>query len=256
MEILEKVAAHHQEVEKNHPEYTVIFTSLIGSQNYNISTENSDIDTCSFVLPPFETFIRGRILPSIEHESEYNNGHYVIKDLRQGFDLLRKPSPNSVEWFLSSYKYYNSIYKNILSQVLEDEKSLFLLTHANVKNMLDAVAGTAKGLHGRNMSSGKKVSHIIRLKQLITNYMMSDKTLSYLQLTGSSRDAALLAKTSNTDWEPVYTFLTEDLVKFINLFTINGQCERIEKFSNRYINTFELDLIDKYLKENGYAKKD
>ena len=256
MKILEKVTAHHQEVEKNHPEYTVVFTSLIGSQNYNISTENSDIDTCSFVLPPFETFIRGRILPSVEHESEYNDGHCVIKDLRQGLELLRKPSPNSVEWFLSSYKYYNPTYEKLLSQVLKDEKSLFLLTHANVKNMLDAIAGTAKGLHGRNMSSGKKVSHIIRLKSLLTNYMMSDKTLSYLKLTGPSRDAALFAKTSSADWEPIYTFLTEELIKYVNLFSVNDKWQKIEKFSNKYINTFELDLMNYYLKENGDEKKD
>ena len=255
MEILEKVAAHHQEVERNHPEYTVVFTSLIGSQNYNISTENSDIDTCSFVLPSFEKFIRGKILPSIEHESEYNDGHCVIKDLRQGLDLLRKPSPNSIEWFLSSYKYYNFKYEKFLKYILENEMAVFILTHANFRNMLDAIVGTAKGLHGRNMSSGKKVSHVIRLKHLARQYMTSDKAFSYLKLNNIDRDAALFAKTSENDWEPIYQFLLNELITYLNVFTDNKTWIKTEKVSQDFINKVELKLFEIYLEENGYEKR-
>ena len=253
MDILDKVAAHHKLVEEHYSNYTVIFTSLHGSQNYGLSTANSDIDTCSFILPSLMDFIRGE--PPISAEFECDDGKCVVKDLRLAFNLLRKPSPNSIEWFITPYKYYNSKYENHLKYILENEMAVFILTHANFRNMLDAIDGTAKGLRGRNMTTGKKASHIIRLKHLARQYMTSDKAFSYLKLNDIDRDAALFAKTSENDWEPIYQLLLNELIEYLNVFKDSKEWIKIEKVSQDFINKVELKLFEIYLEDNGYEKR-
>ena len=66
MNVIEKVEQHHNLVQARYPNYTVIFTSLYGSQNYGLDNKDSDIDTCTFILPPFLDFIRG--VPAVNNE--------------------------------------------------------------------------------------------------------------------------------------------------------------------------------------------
>ena len=47
--ILEEVKKKHKLVLSRGE--NVIFTALVGSQNYGLANENSDIDTYSFILP-------------------------------------------------------------------------------------------------------------------------------------------------------------------------------------------------------------
>ena len=50
--ILAAVRRHHEIVEQKG--YFVVMTSLVGSQNYDLDTEASDIDTFSLILPTLE----------------------------------------------------------------------------------------------------------------------------------------------------------------------------------------------------------
>ena len=47
-EINRAIRQHHQAVQKS---YRPVMTVLVGSQNYGLDTENSDYDTCTFILP-------------------------------------------------------------------------------------------------------------------------------------------------------------------------------------------------------------
>jgi predicted nucleotidyltransferase len=250
----EAVAVHHKLVEEHYPDYTVILTSLVGSQNYGLDTENSDIDTCSFVLPSFENFIYGKAPVSAEFDCD--DGKCTVKDLRIAFNLLRKPSPNSVEWFLSDYKYFNPNYENFLYDIFNNEKAVYALTHANFKNMIDAVGGTAKGLHGRNMSSGKKVSHVIRLQHFIKKYLTTQEVFNYLKLTGVYKDAALYAKTTTNNWEDIYQLFLNELIDYLKMWDTYNSFTKTEEICQDFINKVELKLFEIYLRENGYERKD
>ena len=50
--IIAAVWRHHNAVA--HKGYLVVMTSLVGSQNYDLDHENSDIDTFSLVYPPLQ----------------------------------------------------------------------------------------------------------------------------------------------------------------------------------------------------------
>lgn len=252
----EAVAAHHKLVEKHYSDYTVIFTSLVGSQNYGLDTENSDIDTCSFVLPSFENFIYGKAPVSAEFDCD--DGKCTVKDLRIAFNLLRKPSPNSIEWFLSDYQCYESAYAPVFRKYLNDGYYRNMIIHCDYQNMINAIIGTATGLHGRNMTSGKKYSHIIRLINLASKYIGSIETSHYFLLPKQDREIALLAKITPAE----YSFQEnidagiQELKNIFKYFRYGETFQKKEHLAQYIVNEFQTKLFEIYLRENGYEKKD
>ena len=150
MEVMNLIHAHHEYVKNAADEYGykyVLMTVLVGSQNYNLDTPNSDVDTYSFVLPSYFDIITNKPLVSLELTLSDNSKAYV-KDIRLAFNLLRKPSPNSVEYFLSKYKVYdNPAFDQVFETAFYGFDELYYLTHANFQNMINAIVGTIKGLH-------------------------------------------------------------------------------------------------------------
>ena len=258
-DILKKVENHAIQVKHfiHDPGYQHIMTVLVGSQNYNLDSENSDIDTYSFVAPKIEDLIYGK--EPITKEYDVEDGKCVVKDIRLGLNLLRKPSPNSVECFASEYKYYEPMYKDILQFYLNE--AIQFMIHSNYKNMLDAIAGTARGLHGRNMTEGKKFAHCLRLKEMYERYLDSHyKPYELLKLrTGDlvlARNAKFdTSEISNQYYKEESLKITLMLTERANMFEPTKQDLLTEKLNQKYINNFQTDLFNRYLKENGYEKK-
>ena len=89
-EIIKAVTQHHKTaieyVEKQYS--TVVMTVLVGSQNYNIDHENSDIDTYSFILPSMTSIAANE--DPISTTLDLKDGHCNIKDIRVALNLLMK----------------------------------------------------------------------------------------------------------------------------------------------------------------------
>ena len=254
-----KVVNHHYIVEnKVKTEGSVVLmTCLIGSQNYGLDTPQSDCDTFSFILPDFLSFIRGDAPKSYEFEVE--DGKCMVKDMRLALNLLRKPSPNSVEYFAGRYKVYNAEYKEVFDNFLNDGH-LFYMTHCNYKHMFDAICGTIKGMEGRNMSYGKKASHLLRLASLFNRYQNCSKLspYQYFEMDDDKRDIALMMKINGVKkenyeiWrEEVYNKLKNDTENF----DYNFEIKHIEEIGFLIIDKFQLALTDAYLQENGYENQ-
>lgn len=262
MSILDRVIDHAKYVQTHiAPNSHHIMTVLIGSQNYLLHTENSDIDTFSFILPPLEDIIFNR--PLISHEVEIEDGKCVIKDIRLLCDLLRKPSPNSVECVCSHYTYYSPKYSAILHEYLDHRDSLFLLCHANYTNMLNAIVGTAHGFPNRNMSIGKKYSHILRLNDMYDSYLSNDcAPYRYLLLTPENTEIARIAKTCEiTDitsafYEEATCTAIKALEKKHESFSLSSTQRKIETQAQECINNFQRQIFEIYLRENHYFKQE
>lgn len=260
-DILKKVENHATQVKNfiHDPGYQHIMTVLVGSQNYNLDSENSDIDTYSFVAPKIEDLIYGK--EPISKEYNVEDGKCVVKDIRLGLNLLRKPSPNSVECFVSKYKYYEPAYEKILKYFLENEVVLRVLVHANFKNMINAIAGTAFGLHGRNMTEGKKYSHCLRLEEMMARYLnWNISPFLYLDLSEETLSRARAAKFEKSNLTNEYMkeqcdIIAKILVDKAQLFIPSEGQKMYESFSLTLIDSFEQVLFDKYLKLNGYKKE-
>lgn len=261
IEILEKVKNHAEQVKKFIQPYSAqhIMTILVGSQNYGLDSENSDIDTYSFIAPSLLDLMTGKEPLSKEYEIE--NGKCVVKDIRLAFNLLRKPSPNSVECFVSKYKYYEPTYEEILKYFLENEARLRVLIHANFKNMLNAIAGTANGLHGRNMTEGKKYAHCLRLEEMMIKYLnWNISPFLYLDLSKTTHDCARAAKFGELNLTNEY--MNEQIHAITEILTYKAQSfipseaqRTYEHFSLMLIDSFQTALFNKYLELNGYKKE-
>lgn len=248
-QILAAVKRHHDAVAAKG--YLVVMTSLVGSQNYDLDHEHSDIDTFSLVYPPL-----GDIALAKEPYAgmfELEDGHCEIKDIRLALNLLRKTSPNSVEYFASKYKIYNPIFEPILKEYLDDNTKLWHMIHCNYGHMLYAIAGMAHQLTKRNMRSGKRFSHALRLNNMYYHFMNSYNAAAVLEMRmGGDRDLALAAKRDqeeSEEYDNMCMTIALQLDQYKDEFKLTDEMARIEQFGLSLIDTLQWKLFKKYLEK-------
>lgn len=79
-----------------------LFTGLVGSQNYGLSTEKSDVDSISVIVPSFKNLILPRERTS--KTISMDRGEFAqIKDFRDYCHLITKGSMNIFEALFSPY---------------------------------------------------------------------------------------------------------------------------------------------------------
>lgn len=251
--ILTAVKCHHDFVAAKG--YLVVMTSLYGSQNYDLDDEHSDIDTFSLIYPPLNDLAYAK-----EPQAfclELKDGHAEVKDIRLALNLLKKTSPNSVEYFASKYKIYNPIFEDILKDYLDDNTKLWNMIHCNYSHMLYAIAGMAHQLTKRNMPSGKRFAHALRLDDMYYHFMNSHNAQAVLELRmGGDRELALKAK-QNTDpqldleYEQECPGFASRLNYYKDNFKITPEQERIQQFGLSLIDSLQWKLFKKYLMETN-----
>lgn len=208
--IQEALRIHHNKVKEK---YSVVMTVLCGSQNYRLDTESSDYDTFTFVLPSVANIAMLKEPVSIMTEDEY--GHIEIKDIRLALNLLKKTSPNSVEWFATGYRIIEPEYTDLFDTYITPET-----LRCSTKHMMAAIGGLAHQLTKRNISPGKRYSHLLRMECMVDNYYNLQSDI--LSLTEVERIKALKAKMlQNTLFYDRKCFELERRIK-----------EKIESYSN------------------------
>ena len=201
---------HHMKVSE---QYNAIMTVLVGSQNYDLDTEKSDFDTFTFVLPSLRDVATLREPISTTKEDEL--GHINIKDIRLALNLLKKTSPNSVECF--SFKHAVTVRK--YDDILRRLNNPFIL-RCDTRHMMAAIGGIAHQLSKRNMTPGKRLSHLLRIHCMVSKYF--DIYADLLSLTEEERKLALQAKLNpdNPRWEKLikdYTRIVEEEIKSVDV---------------------------------------
>ena len=253
--ILEAVKRHYDAVTAKG--YLVVFTSLVGSQNYDLDNENSDVDTFSFVYPPLSDLALGK--EPYAGMFEFEGGHCEVKDIRLALNLLRKTSPNSVEYFTSKYKIYNPIFEPILKEYIDDNTRLWNMIHCNYSHMLYAMAGMAHQLTKRNMPSGKRYSHALRLMDMHYHFLNSYNASAVIELRmGGDRELALAAKLNthpDEETELVYNEECEQIAGWLDNykqgFEITPEQTKIQQYGLSLIDSFQWKLFKKYLMETN-----
>ena len=251
--ILVAVKRHHDAVTAKG--YMVVMTSLVGSQNYDLDHENSDIDTFSLVYPPLGDMALAKEPYAGMFEME--DGHCEIKDIRLALNLLRKTSPNSIEYFTSKYKIYNPKFETILKDYLDDNTKLWNMVHCNYSHMLYAMAGMAHQLTKRNMPSGKRFAHALRLDNMYYHFMNSLNANAVLEMRmGGDRDLALIAKKDTSkEHDAEYNKQCEQIAARLDTykdeFKITEEQEHIQQFGLALIDSFQWKLFKKYLMETN-----
>lgn len=217
--IREVLMKHHEAVRSfgNKP----VMTVLVGSQNYGLATENSDYDTFTFILPKIDDIATLKDPISKTHEDEY--GHINIKDIRLALNLLKKTSPNSVECFASKYYVVEPGFADLI-EVARDP----ILLRCDTHHMMSAIGGMAHQLTKRNMSPGKRLSHILRMHCMVYNYFDLNKDI--LSMTEEEQKLAMKAKLDPDN--PKWNSLCDEYEKYVQ--------ESIPNVSLDYFNDIEL----------------
>ena len=172
--------------------FNAVMTVLIGSQNYELDNENSDIDTFTFIFPSMEELATAAEPQAGEFEVE--DGKCVYKDIRIGLNLLKRTSPNSLECFVGKYRVFSEEYRDIFEDYLNDDMKMNAMTHCNYDHMLYAAAGMAHQLTKRSMPAGKRYSHALRLCSMVDTFIDSFDYRYLLELLPRDYRSALDAK--------------------------------------------------------------
>lgn len=153
--------------------YNIYMASLFGSQNYWVSTLESDIDTKIIVIPGFQDLLKGH-MAGITYERNYYSpkGQITIIPLNNFFHGLKNGNPVALE-VLGSY--YNVKYAKLKFTSLLTE-NYYDLPLIDTYNTLTCIYGQIKsyfktGLNNRDNSKGKKMlANIYRLNCLMERW--------------------------------------------------------------------------------------
>lgn len=112
----------------------IIARFLIRSQNYNLSTKNSDIDYKIIEMPTYEDLFKGKKL------TRQSGEHCSIMDYRQFCNLYLKANPNILETLWSvEQNYWDDNFKKLIEMmrfaapsIIRTQQSLF---HKAVKGL-------------------------------------------------------------------------------------------------------------------------
>lgn len=180
--IMERVSQHHQAawdyVEKKGG--YIIGTFLHGSQNYNLDTAESDVDTISIYVPTVDFAI---VNSPRNHQlimDDRSNEHCTIKDIRNYVNELLKSNPNAIELLYTKYSIYIWDFKYFI-----DKKEKFL--KYNPSSFFNAADGMAFSYLKRCDEKG--VRNFYRIAIMLNNVSSNNLCNPYLLTDTLRKDA-------------------------------------------------------------------
>lgn len=224
--IMERVSQHHQAawdyVEKKGG--YIIGTFLHGSQNYNLDTEESDVDTVSIYVPTVDFAI---VNSPKNHQlvmEDGSNEHCTIKDIRNYVNELLKSNPNAIELLYTKYSLYLHEFKYFISN-----REKFL--KYNPSSFFDAADGMAYN-YLKRCDDEKGIRNFYRIEIMLNNISSNDFHNPYF-LTDSQKESVFNAARVIKEYG--------DLGKFFG--------DTKDFLSNKYRKNFYTALPDGFNKE-------
>lgn len=178
--IMERVSQHHRAA-RNYVENKsgyIIGTFLHGSQNYNLDTEESDVDTVSIYVPTVDFAI---VNSPKNHQliiEDGSNEHCTIKDIRNYTNELLKSNPNAIELLYTEYSLYLHDFKYFINN-----REKFL--KYNPSSFFDAADGLAYNYLKRCDEKG--IRNFYRIEIMLNNISLDNINNPYL-LTDEQRE--------------------------------------------------------------------
>ena len=178
--IMERVNQHHKaalDYVKKKGGY-IIGTFLHGSQNYNLDTAESDVDTISIYVPTVDFAI---VNSPKNHQlimDDGSNEHCTIKDIRNYVNELLKSNPNAIELLYTKYSIYIWDFKYFIAN-----REKFL--KYDPSSFFDAADGMAFSYLKRYSEKG--VRNFYRIAIMLNNVSSNNICNPYL-LTDGQRE--------------------------------------------------------------------
>lgn len=174
---------------------------LVGSQNYNLDDEYSDVDSRAVYIPTLEeiAIMRQPINRTIQLE---NGEHIEVKDIRLIAHEWEKQNINSLEILFTQWYVLNCGFK-----VYSDWCKIYAvreeIAHLNPKRAIDSMIGMARGYIHRaessdsTLTSGKAKADVGRLINTILWYSRGYQFDAAIVMSDFERNLLLSYKRSN-----------------------------------------------------------
>lgn len=173
----EKVQVHLDYlIEQGYNKDRILGVFLYGSQNYNLDTKESDVDTHAIILPSFEEMCLEKNWLSEEYHLP-GNEHLVVKDIRECAKQMLKQNINVLEILFTEYKWVNPKYEELFNIYFINNRET--IARYNVGATVKSVAAQALHTYDQllNNEDTKKVKKFLFFGEFLNRFY--EKELSY-----------------------------------------------------------------------------
>lgn len=232
MDVEERILEHYQEAQSVFYKSRIVGIFCVGSQNYGLDTEYSDVDSKLIVLPSVEDMIFNRKPVSATYVRE-NNEQIDFKDIRLMLEIFRKQNINFIEVLFTKYKILNPKYQCYFEPLIENRE---MIAHYNICRTVKSMSGQAYNKYKSlekvtpNQAAAidkfgyapKQLCHILRIQEFLTRFLddelyedclMSNQAeyLKQVKLGCYSKEEAIhIADTAINSIETLCDYYTKD----------------------------------------------
>jgi len=123
----------------------IVMVSLVGSQNYGLATEYSDVDTKCCVLPSWIDIVQAH--QPYSHTYIFEDGEHIdFTDFREMMKILKKQNINFLEQLFTDTYFVNDIYEGEVEKLRQHREDI---AHYNPRKCVDTMAGIARSKETR-----------------------------------------------------------------------------------------------------------
>ena len=232
----------------------IIGAFLVGSQNYNLDIESSDIDVKVYVLPSINSIVENG-KPESSTWVQNDGSHIDYKDFRLVINELEKGSPNMLETLFTDYYIVNPKYRYLISRLRAYRERIAVIDQNRAINAFRGMAQRFINMYNINKDEmdSKSVVTLLRVRDFIYDYFVLEK--SYKNSLVSSNISVLRAlRENNNAPEKLKGFIEEaisDLDKYEEFFKKKIYNKRPEPASlgKAVLHDVLYDLMITFLKE-------
>lgn len=181
---IKRVKEHYNEALEYFPEDRIICLALQGSQNYQLDTEFSDVDTKLVIAPTFTEIAMNKQPSSTTHVRE-NDEHIDFKDVRLYINTFRKQNTNFLEILFTPFKITNPLYASEWNRLVEVREDI---AHYNPYRAVKAIKGMAMEKYhalkhpypsklevlAKYSYDPKQLHHLLRLEEFLDRYISGE----------------------------------------------------------------------------------
>ena len=170
-ELMTKIMNHKEAVSKKYPEYQILGIFLYGSQNYNIATDKSDVDTKAIIIPTVEQLaFKPMRTKTIEFD---DGGHCEIMSIVHWVENLKKQNVNFVETLFTQYRWINPFYLNKWKETFLEKREDIANYDKDrmVKSICHQAINTLSRYDGKSLANGYRFRYFLYNKLKGADYL-------------------------------------------------------------------------------------
>ena len=191
----------------------IIGCYLIGSQNYQLDDEQSDIDTIVLVVPTLRDIALNK-KPISKTYIQDNGEHTTLKDIRLFINGIKKGRLDCLEILYTQYYMINPIWIDLASELRNNRENY---SRYNENAVIQAAAGIVKSCNKKSPKP-KDLYNSIRMRDFLMDYLYKviPKKNSYEKsLIGDFSLIVCKRKTDLTEKDLKVLANNEDIVKLL-----------------------------------------